>query len=106
VFPCAAGKRYRGRIVNSEQTRDGPSEVLVEHITVISKELRWEGGEVAPKATHCREGETGCNVLQEGTMGGTQRPQTISTVILQIAQRQIMPMGSKVMRQTGCRLSG
>ena len=37
---------------------------------------RW-GSEA--QATHCREGEAGYNVSLEGTMGGTQRPQTMTT---------------------------
>ena len=34
-----------------------------------------------------REGEAGHNVLLEGKMGGTLRPQTISTQLQQIAQQ-------------------
>ncbi len=37
---------------------------------------RWGS---AAQATHCREGEAGYNVSLEGTMGDTQRSQTIST---------------------------
>ena len=40
-----------------------------------------------PKATHCREGEAGYNVLLKGTMGDTLRSQTISTKLQQIAQQ-------------------
>ena len=36
---------------------------------------RWGSG---AQATHCREGEAGYNVFSEGTMGDTQRSQTIS----------------------------
>jgi len=61
---------------------------------------------VEPKATHRREGEAGYNVLLNGTMGDTLRSQTISTELRQIAQQAQRLMGSKVMRQTGCRLSG
>jgi len=42
---------------------------------------------VAPKATRCREGEAGYNVLVNGTMGDTLRSQTISTQLQQIAQQ-------------------
>jgi len=42
---------------------------------------------VAPKATHCREGEAGYNVLVNRTMGDTLRSQTISTQLQQIAQQ-------------------
>ncbi len=40
-----------------------------------------------PKATHCREGEAGYNVLLKGIMGDTLRSQTISTELQQIAQQ-------------------
>ena len=40
-----------------------------------------------PKATHCREGEAGYNVFPEGTMGDTQRSQTISTDNRKIAKQ-------------------
>ena len=40
-----------------------------------------------PKATHCREGEAGYNVLLKGTMGDTLRSQTISTELQRIAQQ-------------------
>jgi RNA-directed DNA polymerase len=42
---------------------------------------------VEPKATHCREGEAGYNVLLKGTMGDTLRSQTISTELQRIAQQ-------------------
>jgi len=62
--------------------------VLAEHSTGVRVNLpEREGGEVEPKATHCREGEAGCNVLQKGTMGDTSRSQTISTELQQIAQQ-------------------
>ncbi len=44
---------------------------------------------MAPKATHCREGEAGYNVLPKGTMGDTLRSQTISTELQQIAQQAV-----------------
>jgi len=44
---------------------------------------------VAPKATRCREGEAGYNVLVNGTMGDTLRSQTISTQLQQIAQQAV-----------------
>ncbi len=40
-----------------------------------------------PKATHCREGEAGYNVLLNRIMGDTLRSQTISTELQQIAQQ-------------------
>ena len=52
-----------------------------------------EGGEPKPKGPaeamsyRRREGEAGPNVLLEGKMGGTLRPQTISTQLQQIAQK-------------------
>lgn len=39
------------------------------------------------QATHCREGETGCDVLMEGKVGDTSRSQTISTKLQQIAKQ-------------------
>ena len=52
-------------------------EVLAEHSTgagFFSPARRW-GSETL--ATHCREGEAGYNVCLAGTMGVTQRAQTI-----------------------------
>ena len=69
---------------------------------VLNEPRRW-GSEA--QATHCREGEAGYNVSLEGTMGGTPRPQTIKTETQGIANKTFL-MGSKVMRQTGCRLFG
>ena len=93
--------------MTNEQTRDGHSEVLADHSTEDSEDLesvRW-GSEA--QATHCREGEAGYNVSLEGTMGDTQRSQTISTEFQGIAQQEDEPaMGGKVMRQSGCRLIG
>ena len=54
-------------------------EVLADHITdvrVTILAVRW-GSETL--ATHCRKGEAGYNVFLEGTMGDTQKSQTIST---------------------------
>jgi len=87
--------------VTNEQTRDEHTEVLADHSTEGSDNLesvRW-GSEA--QATHRREGEAGYNVSLEGTMGDTQRSQTISTEFQGIAK-----VGSKVMRQSGCRLIG
>ena len=46
--------------------------------------VRW-GSET--QATHCSEGKAGHNVLMEGNMGDTQRSQTISTKLNQIAEQ-------------------
>lgn len=48
--------------------------------------VRW--GSVAP-ATHCREGEAGHNVSPEGTMGDTQKSQTISTESRRIVSQAV-----------------
>ena len=42
---------------------------------------------MAPKATHCREGEAGYNVFLEGTMGDTRKSPTISTQPQKIASQ-------------------
>ncbi len=46
-------------------------------------------GNLSPKGTHWREGEAGHDVLLEGTMGGTLRPQTVSTTLHRIAQQAV-----------------
>jgi hypothetical protein len=50
----------------------------------LNEPRRW-GSEA--QATHCREGEAGYNVSLEGTMGGTPRPQTITTETQGIANK-------------------
>lgn len=42
---------------------------------------------MAPKATHCREGEAGYNVFLEGTMGDTRKSPTISIKTQKIASQ-------------------
>ena len=73
----------------SEVTRDGHLAVLADHssvVSIINKELteRW-GSDT--QATHCSEGEAGHNVLMEGKMGDTQKSQTITTKLHQIAKQ-------------------
>lgn len=76
AMPARAG--YQGRIAHSEQTWNKHSEVLADHSTDAGSQpvVRW-GSEA--QATHCREGEAGHNVFLVGTMGDTQKSQTIST---------------------------
>ncbi len=69
-----------GERVRSEVTRDEHLAVLVDHSTI-------EGGEVKPKRPAGGKGEAGHNVLMEGKMGDTQRSQTVSTKLHQIAEQ-------------------
>jgi len=80
--------RYRGRIANSERTRNVLLAVLADHSTDGRKYRpgRW-GSE--PLATHCREGEAGYNVSLIGTMEDTQRSQPISTENQGIAMQEV-----------------
>ncbi len=87
--------RYRVRIANSEQSRDGHLAVLVDHSTdgqvyKIHTPVRW-GSEA--QATHCREGEAGHNVLSKGTTGGTPRPQTVSPQLRRSVLEPVEPTG-------------
>jgi hypothetical protein len=75
ALPSQAG--YQGRIAKSEQTRDKHSEVLADPSTDV-RETRTERWGSGAQATHRREGEAGHNVSLVGTMGDTQRSQTIS----------------------------
>lgn len=52
--------------------------------SVVAESVRW-GSEA--QATHCREGEAGYNVLLVGTMGDTQKSQTISSENQSIASQ-------------------
>ena len=47
---------------------------------------RWGSGS---QATHCREGEVGCNVLLKGNIGDTLRSQTVSTKLQRIAEQAV-----------------
>jgi len=81
--------RNQGRIAKSERTWDKHLEVLADHSTDVRVTIlagRW-GSETL--ATHCREGEAGRNVFLEGTMGDTQKSQTISTENQGIASQVI-----------------
>ena len=49
---------------------------------VRPRSVRW-GTEA--QGTHCREGDAGHNVLLDGTMGDTQRSQTVSSKLQWIA---------------------
>ena len=62
--------------------------VLADHSSEITTikviMVRW-GRET--QSTHCSEGEAGHNVLMEGTMGDTQKSETISPKLYQIAEQ-------------------
>ncbi|MFC2173995.1 hypothetical protein ACFLU6_15435 [Acidobacteriota bacterium] len=51
---------------------------------VNARPVRWG---TDAQGTHCREGEVGHNVLLGGTMGDTQRSQTVSSKLQQIAEQ-------------------
>jgi len=76
-------RRYR-----EASESDGPMAILVEHSTDGTSSwrgpVRWG---TKAQGTHCREGETGHNVLLGGTMEDTLRSQTVSTKLQQIAEQ-------------------
>ena len=68
-------------------TRDVQTAVLADHSSDAPINIGASRRRSETQASRCSEGEAGYNVLTEGKMGDTQRSQTISTKLCQIAEQ-------------------